>query len=121
MATATAAVPASCVPQTRTGWGDGLGGVARALLGEVARDQQPLDLAGAFVDLRDARVAIVALDRIVAQVAVAAVDLDRLGAYPLGELGCVELRLRRFGEAGNAFAAHARRMQDEKARGVDAR
>src|SRR5450631_3400500 len=99
MAIATAAVPASCVPQTRTGWGEVLGGVARVLLGQVARDEQPLDLAGAFVDLRDARVAIVPLDGIVVQVAVAAVDLDRLGAYPLGQLRRVELRLRRLREA----------------------
>src|SRR5450631_4516613 len=121
MAMATAAVPASCVPQTRTGWGDVLGEVARALLGEVASDEEPLDLARAFVDLRDARVAIVALDGIVVQVAVAAVDLDRPGAHPLGELRRIELRLRRFREARDALGAHASRMQDEKPRGVDAR
>src|SRR5476651_1059377 len=121
MAMATAPVPASCVPQTRTGWGDVLGEVARALLGEVARDEEPLDLARALVDLRDARVAIVALDGIVVQVAVAAMDLDRLGAHPLGKLGGIELGLRRFRKARDALGAHAGRMQDEKPRRVDAR
>src|ERR1700694_1484327 len=121
MAAAIATVPASWVPQMSTGWGEVLFGVARVLTGDISRDQQALYFAGAFVDLRDARVAVMTLDGIVVQVTVAAVDLDRLGAHPFGELGGVELRLRSFREAGKALGAHARRMQDEQPRGIDAR
>src|SRR5258706_2210159 len=121
MAKAIATVPASWAPQTFTGEGGVLFSFARVLLGEVARDEQALDFAGAFVDLRDARVAVVPLDGIVVQVAVAAVDLDRLGAHPFGELGGVELGLRGFGQAGNAGASHARRLVDQEPRRIDAR
>ena len=44
-----------------------------------AGDHEPLDLARALVDLRDLRVAVVALDRELLRVPVAAEDLDRLG------------------------------------------
>src|SRR5262245_30101483 len=56
-------------------------------------DHEPLDLARAFVDLRDLRVAVVALDREFLRVAVAAQDLDRLGRLPSSHLGGEELRL----------------------------
>ena len=45
--------------------------------GEFAGDEHFLDLARAVVDLEDAHVAIIFLDRIVVEEAVAAVDLDR--------------------------------------------
>src|SRR6185503_8946445 len=61
------------------------------LLAEVARDQHALDFARALVDLGDARVAVVPLHGVIVQVAVAAVDLDRLRADPFGELRGVEL------------------------------
>src|SRR4051794_13120029 len=48
---------------------------------------QPLDLAGPLVDLGDLRVAEVALDREVGEVAVAAEDLHRLLGGPVGHLG----------------------------------
>src|SRR5712664_4895237 len=108
MAMAIATVPASWAPQTITGRGEFLSWVAGVplgagfkddLLGEIAGDEQALDFAGAFVDLRDARVAVMALHRVIVQVAVAAVDLYRLRAHPLGELGSVELGLRGFREA----------------------
>src|SRR6266516_6855531 len=50
-------------------------------------DDQPLDLGGALVDRGDLRVAEVALDGRLAHVAVAAVDLDRLGRHPHRGLG----------------------------------
>jgi hypothetical protein len=83
--------------------------------------RQALDLARALVDLRDARIAVVALDGIVAQVSIAAMHLDRLRADPLGKLRSVELRLRGFRQAGQAGAAHARSLQDEEARSVEPR
>src|SRR3954471_1000340 len=102
-----ATVPASCAPQILPGECGFWFWIARILTGEVARDHHALDLARPFVDLRDARVPVVPLHRVVVQVAVAAMDLDRLRAHPLRELGCVELRLRRFRQARLAFAAHA--------------
>src|SRR5947209_10294224 len=99
MAAAMPRVPASCAAQIVAGCCMRELSAARGLLGEVARDDEALDLARAFVDLRDARVAVVALDRIVLHVAVAAVDLDRLRAHPFGHLGGVELGLRSFREA----------------------
>src|SRR5688572_13928269 len=66
---------------------------------ERAADQDLLDVAGALVDLADAHVAVDAFHRKVAHVAVAAVDLDRVRAYPLSHLGGEELGHRRFLEA----------------------
>src|SRR5206468_7160549 len=60
----------------------------------LSRDHETLDLARALVDLRDLRVAVVALDREFLRVPVAAEHLDRLGRLPPRHLGRVELRLR---------------------------
>src|SRR5262249_10247863 len=61
------------------------------ILEDLPRDDQPVDLARALVDLGDPRVAKVALDRVLLGVAVAAVDLERLGRDALGHLGGEEL------------------------------
>src|SRR5205814_4660021 len=61
---------------------------------DLARDHEPLDLARPLVDLRDLRVAVVALDRELLRVPVAAEDLDRLARLPARHLGGEELRLR---------------------------
>src|SRR5580765_1728148 len=103
MASAIATVPPSCAAQTLPGECMFLFAIARILTGQVAGDHHALDLARSFVDLRDARIAVVALDRVVVQVAVAAVDLDRLGADPFRELRGVELCLRGFGKARLPF------------------
>src|SRR6185295_19117593 len=105
---ASTTVPIICTSQAVTSAWLGLtvGWSAAAtrfsLLTEVACDEQALDLAGAFVDLRDAGVAVVALDGIVLEVAVAAVDLDRVRADLLGELGSEELGLGGLGQARQA-------------------
>jgi hypothetical protein len=52
--------------------------VRRSTLGDLARDNQALDLAGALVDLADADIAVDALDREIGEIAVAAMDLDRV-------------------------------------------
>src|SRR3954463_2066955 len=59
-----------------------------------ASDHEALDLARALVDLRDLRVAVVALDRKLLRVAVAAEHLDRLGGLAARHLGREQLRLR---------------------------
>ena len=58
-------------------------------------DHQPLDLAGALADLGQLGVAQVALDLVLLDVAVAAVDLDRVVGGALGDLGGEQLGLRR--------------------------
>src|SRR5690349_13046613 len=54
-------------------------------------DHQALDLRRALVDLHHARVAVVALDRVLLHVAVPAVHLDGLVRHPRRGLGGVEL------------------------------
>src|SRR5437588_12349974 len=58
-----------------------------------ARDHEALDLARPLVDLGDLRVSVVALDRKLLRVAVAAENLDRLGRLPPGHLRGEQLRL----------------------------
>ena len=72
--------------------GHGFGALGEAEHG--AGDHEPLDLARALVDLRDLRVAEVALDRELGRVAVAAEDLDRLAGLPPRDARREELRLR---------------------------
>src|SRR2546421_4709951 len=67
----------------------------RALAGQRAPDQQLLDLARAFVQRRDARVAEVLLHRELVDVAVAAVYLYRGIRRAYGHFARVVLRLRR--------------------------
>src|SRR5438876_7592857 len=87
--------------------------------GERAADDQPLDVARAFVDLADANVAIDALDREVGDVTVAAVNLDRSRAHALGHLGGEELGHRGFLEAWLSRVAQARRVPHHLPRDLD--
>src|SRR5882672_5950866 len=74
---------------------------------DPAADDQPLNIRRAFMDLADAYIAIDAFDAKVAQVAVAAMRLDGLGAHPLGHLRGKQLGHRRFLEARLAGIAQA--------------
>src|SRR5205085_7390242 len=79
------------------------------LLDHLARDHQSLDLVRALVDLRDLRVAHHPLDRVLADVAVAAEDLDRLGRDRHGRVRAEQLRHRaclRQLRVGNARVGH---------------
>src|SRR5215471_9359041 len=92
------------------------------VLENLARDDQPVDLAGALVDLGDAGVAEVALDRILLGVAVAAVNLESLGRDPLSHLGGEELgdrRLQPVAAAPAGLLLRRRGSAGQKARGVD--
>src|SRR5207245_1125230 len=70
-------------------------GLERVLLDHLGRDHHLLDLGRPLVDLADARIAPVALDDELGQIAVAAVHLDGpvsaagggLGGMPFGERG----------------------------------
>src|SRR4051812_35385635 len=85
-----------------------------------ARDHEPLDLRGALEDRVDLRVAVHALDGILARVAVAAEDLDRTLRGPDGHLARLQLRHRALGVVeGLAGAAHPRGAPHEQPRGVD--
>src|SRR4051794_12899943 len=64
-------------------------------LPERPRDHEALDLIGPLVDLRDLRVAHVALDRILGHVAVAAEDLDGLDGHRHRRVGREQLGHRR--------------------------
>ncbi len=52
---------------------------------KIPRNQHPLNLARSLVNLRDARIAIVSLNRVVFEISIAAVNLDRFRADPLGQ------------------------------------
>src|SRR5512145_1120415 len=67
-----------------------------SVLDERRRDDEPLDLRGALVDLRDLGVAEMALRGVLLDVAVPAVDLDPLDAGPHRRLGRIQLRHRRL-------------------------
>src|SRR4026207_1328284 len=78
--------------QTRPGFlGTRLG---EMVTGEGARDDQALDLTGALEDGVDLGVAVPALDWMIADVARAAEDLDRLLGDRDGDLTGLELRRR---------------------------
>src|SRR5579883_19733 len=68
--------------------GSGEGGDMR----QLAADDQLLDLRGALVQPQRDRVTQVALHRVLAHVAEAAVDLDRVAGGAHGALGSVVLR-----------------------------
>src|SRR5215470_15419008 len=90
-----------------------------AILEQAARDHEALDLARAFVDLHDARVAVVALDGVLLHVAVAAVDLYRLVRDPRRGLGRVELGHRGFAAEGLLRVALPRGVADQESRALD--
>src|SRR3954449_6636008 len=85
-----------------------------------AGDHHALDLGGALEDRVDLGVAVHALDRVLARVAVAAEDLDRALGAPHRDLAGLELAHRALGVRERAAGpAHPRRAPDEQARGVD--
>src|SRR5215217_2713815 len=92
-----------------------VGGVAE----ECPGDHEPLDLARALVDLRDLRVAVVALGRQLLRVAVAAEDLDRLAGLPARDGAREELRLRALDGVGMAGLLQARGPPRQRAGGLD--
>src|SRR5215211_7209394 len=93
----------------------GAGGLAQ----QRAGDHEPLDLARALVDLRDLRVAVVALGRELLRVAVAAEDLDRLARPVPGDARREELGLGALHGVGAPRVLAARRAPGEGAGGLD--
>src|SRR5439155_21705988 len=86
---------------------------------DLPRDHEALDLARPLVDFGDLRVAVIALDRELLCVSVAAEDLDRLPGLPTRHLRRVELRLRPFLGMRKPVLFSPRRAVDQQARGVD--
>src|SRR6266581_5325392 len=85
-----------------------------------ARDHELLDLGGALKDVVDLGVAVPALDRELARVAVAAKDLDRALGDPHRHLSRLQLAHRALGVLeGDVVAAHPRRPPDQQAGGID--
>src|SRR5438270_3060849 len=84
------------------------------------RDDQLLDLGGALEDVVDLGVAVPALDRELARVAVAAENLDRALGNPHGHLSRLQLAHRALGVLErDVVASHPRSPPDEQAGGVD--
>src|SRR5919197_2821669 len=86
--------------------------MATSRLEQRARDDDALDLARPFVDLRDAAVAPVALGVALLHVAEPAVDLDGLRGHPLRHLRGEELRHGRLGAEAYALVLQRRRAPD---------
>src|SRR6266540_6893162 len=86
---------------------------------DLPRNDEPLDLARALVDLRDLRVAVVALDGKLLRVAVPAEDLHRFGRLPPRDLGREELRLRTLRLVRQAAVLEPCRAIREETRRVD--
>src|SRR6266568_3315030 len=89
--------------------------------GDLARDQQALDVTGALVDLAHPHVAVDPLDRKIGEIAIAAMDLDRVRGDPLGHLGGEQFGHRRLLEAGLAIVAALSCVEDKTARGSELR
>src|SRR5690606_24262209 len=88
--------------------------------GQSAADHQPLDVAGALVNLADPDIAIDALDRKVGEITVAAMNLDGVRAYAFGHF-----RRKQFGHAGlfqtgTAGILQSRGVQHHLPAGLDA-
>src|SRR5688572_953123 len=83
--------------------------------GDGTADDEPLDLAGALEDRVDLRVAVPPLHRVLAGVAVAAEDLDRLLGHLDRGLPGEQLAHRALacGE-GDVVLAHPRRAPDQQ-------
>src|SRR5438105_6386891 len=78
---------------------------------QCIRNDQPLDLAGPLVDLRDSRVAEMALDVQLLRVAHPAVDLDRLVGDAVRRFRSEQLRHARLARIPAARILHARRAK----------
>src|SRR5580704_16065228 len=79
-------------------------------------DDQPLDLRRALEDGVDLRVAVPTLDGVLADIAVAAHDLDRLLGHVDRGLAGIQLGHRAFARGELlAVAPHPRRPPDQKA------
>src|SRR5262245_10412819 len=85
---------------------------------ETPRDHQSLDLRRALVDLHHTRVAVVAFDRVLLHIAVAAVHLDRLVCDPRRGLGGVELGHARGADEVLAGVLEPCGLLDEQPRGL---
>src|ERR1700742_1526111 len=86
---------------------------------ERAGDDHLLHLVGALADGEDLRVAVHAADRVLLDVAVAAVDLDGLLGTAHREAAGLELRLGRGQREVAALVLLHRGLVDEQARGRD--
>src|SRR5574342_1375965 len=100
-------------------WSIGISSLALAEPEQLARDDEPLDLVSAFVDLHDLRVPHEALDRKLPRVPDASEDLDCVGR-DLHRRICGEALRHRGLEHGarDATVAQARDVMDHEPRPV---
>src|SRR5260370_24929327 len=116
---AAAAAAASGVEEEMAGGIRGRAPRRSGLVEHPVGDHHLLDLAGALVDLGNTGVAEVALDVVLARVAVAAVDLQRLVGDALRHLGREELGLRGLERVALPLVLRPGRLPGHHARGVD--
>src|SRR5690349_136359 len=88
---------------------------------KLARDHQPLDLAGPFANGAEFYITVELFHRVILQEAVAAVNLHRLVGYTHRRLRGEQLGHRRFLVHVLAAVLHPRRALREQAGGVDIR
>src|SRR6476661_9386377 len=91
-----------------------------ALVEQLSRDHDSLDLRRPFVDLRDLGIAEIALDGVVLHVAVAAEQLDRLRRDPHRRLAREELAHRTVERRRAAVVLECGRRVQDRTRGGDA-
>src|SRR5580704_1780772 len=91
----------------------------RSVFRDLASDDEALNVAGALVDLAYANVAVDALDREIGDIAVAAMDLDRVGGDAFGHLRGEELGHRRLFDARFASVAPRRGVEHQAVRRSD--
>src|SRR5262249_51641092 len=103
------------------GWIAAIATPRRFMRSQCSADEDFLYLARALVNLAHAHVAVDALDRKVARVAVAAEDLDRRRAHALRHLAREQLGHRGLLQARQPRVLQARRVVDELARRLDLR
>src|SRR5829696_2329117 len=95
--------------------------IPHRLAQQRARDHEPLDLGRPLVDLGHLGVAVVALGRELARVAVAAEDLDRLARLDARDTAGEQLGLRPLDRVRMTRVLEARRAPRQRPRGLDLR
>src|SRR6185369_14622868 len=107
-------------------WADGASGhdrlgSASQLAHHVARDDELLDLSGAFINAKQPDVAVEALDAVIADVPGATENLHRTIGDAAAHLGCEQFRAGRLSAHTQSVVSPARRVQHHAARRIDFR
>src|SRR5690606_32604887 len=86
---------------------------------EMSRDHDPLHVARALVDLAYAHIPADALDRILGDITIASMDLQRVGTYPFSHLRREQLGHGGLAQTWPTGIAQGSRMQHHLSRDFD--